>query len=391
LIDFLGEFPEKIAVYCHLCHTYNVKDVFKTFNSGRATFFLMAFISCIFAVGVLKITSSVILPFTIALLLAFVMYPIVKALEKLHFPRFFTVFLVVIIMAAGLYIFGMILFTSGRAIFSLFPKYEKRLTEIYAWAANVFELPYNEDLSFFENLWSQLGVRTWIRNFTFSFSNFFYQFLKNAVMVVLFVVFLLVEAGYFKEKLESAFGQRSGRIKHIGHDLMNQVTRYLAAKFFISLANGLLFALVLRLIGLEFAIVWGLVQFVLNFIPTLGSIVSGLAITLFTLIQFWPEPAPVIMVLVFLLAGNMILGNLLDPKIIGEHLGISPLMVLISLVIWGWIWGFVGMIVAVPMTVIIKIICENIPILEPVSILMGSRKATKAKKAETLNPETEQM
>jgi len=209
--------------------------------------------------------------------------------------------------------------------------------------------------------------------------------------VVLFVVFLLVEAGYFKEKLESAFGQRSDRIKQMGHDLMNQVTRYLAAKFFISLANGLLFALVLHLIGLEFAIVWGLVQFVLNFIPTLGSIVSGLAITLFTLIQFWPAPAPVIMVVVFILVANMILGNILDPKIIGEHLGISPLMVLVSLVIWGWIWGFAGMIVSVPMTVIIKIICENIPILEPVSILIGSRKATQAKKAENVNPETEQI
>jgi len=351
----------------------------------------MVFISCIFAVGVLKITSSVILPFTIALLLAFVMYPMVRTLDKFHFPRFFTVFLVIIIMAAGLYIFGMVLFTSGRAVFSLFPKYEKRLTEIYVWAANVFGLSYNKDLSFFENLWAQLGIRTWIRDFTFSFSNFFYLFLKNAVMVVLFVVFLLVEASYFNEKLETAFEQRSGRIKQMGHDLMNQVTRYLAAKFFISLANGLLFALVLHLVGLEFAVVWGLVQFVLNFIPTLGSIAAGFAISLFALIQFWPDPAPVIMVLVFILAGNIILGNILDPKIIGEHLGISPLMVLVSLVIWGWIWGFAGMVVAVPMTVIVKIICENIPFLEPVSILMGSRKAVNAKKAEIVTPEVEQM
>jgi predicted PurR-regulated permease PerM len=210
-------------------------------------------------------------------------------------------------------------------------------------------------------------------------------------MVVLFVVFLLVEATYFNEKLETAFEQRSDRIKQMGHDLMNQVTRYLAAKFFISLANGLVFAIVLHLVGLEFAIVWGLVQFILNFIPTLGSIAAGFAISLFALIQFWPEPAPVILVLVIILVGNMILGNILDPKIIGEHLGISPLMVLISLLIWGWIWGFAGMVVAVPMTVIIKIICENIPLLEPVSILMGSRKAVHAKKAEIAKSETEQM
>jgi predicted PurR-regulated permease PerM len=78
----------------------------------------------------------------------------------------------------------------------------------------------------------------------------------------------------------------------------------------------------------------------------------------------------------------MILGNILDPKIIGDNVGISPLIILVSLAIWAWIWGFVGMIIAVPMTVIIKIVCENISILEPVSILIGSRRSVQAKKTE---------
>jgi predicted PurR-regulated permease PerM len=140
---------------------------------------------------------------------------------------------------------------------------------------------------------------------------------------------------------------------------------------------------------LEFAIVWGVFQFFLNFIPTLGSIAGGVIISLFALIQFWPEPGPVIVVVVIILAVNLILSNILDPKLIGDHVGLSPLVILVSLSIWGYIWGFAGMVLAVPMTVIIKIICENIPILEPFSILLGSRKSVLAKKVENEKNETQ--
>lgn len=354
----------------------------KPFNSGRAVLFLMIFISCIIAAAVLKIAANVILPFTIAFLLAFVMYPVVKFLDKLRVPRAVSILLVVLIIITGLYILGMVLFTAGSNILSLFPKYESRLTEIYIWIARFFELPYDDSLSFWENLWGQLGIRNWVRGFAFSFSNIFFQFISNAVLVVLFIVFILLEASIFKDKLEAAFENRSEHFYRMGHALMDQVTRYLTAKFFISLATGVLVAVGVWLVGVEFAILWGVLQFILNFIPSLGSIASGVSVSLFALIQFWPNPVPVILVVILVLATNMIIGNFLDPKIIGDHVGISPLMVLISLGIWGYIWGFAGMILAVPMTVIIKIICENIPILEPVSVLIGTRKAVHAKKTE---------
>jgi len=343
---------------------------------------MMVFICCFLAGAVLKIASSVILPFTIAGLLAFVMYPLVKALDKLRCPRFLSVLLIIAIMVAFLWGFGMVLFTSGRMIVAQYPKYESRFTEVYVWAARTFQLPYDESLSFWDNLWGQFGIRTWVYNFTFSFSNIFLKFAANALVVVIFVAFLLLEASYFREKLEAAFEDRSDRINRMGHDLMNQVSRYLAAKFLLSLLNGSIFVVAFYLAGLEFAVIWGIIQFFLNFIPTLGSIVSGIAISLFAVVQFWPDPAPVIIVVAIVLGTNIILGNILDPKIIGDHVGISPLMVLLSLAIWGYLWGFAGMVIAVPMTVIIKIVCENIPMMEPVSILIGSRKSVHAKKAE---------
>ena len=349
----------------------------------------MVFICIIVAATVLKIASTVILPFTIAALLAFVMFPMIKALDKLRIPRTLSILLVVIIIVTGMYIFGMVLFTSGKLIIDQYPRYEDRFTEIYIWAANLFELPYNEDLSFFGNLWGQLGIRHWVRDFTISFSNISLKFISSAVLVVLFLVFILLEAGYFKDKLITAFENRYERIDRMGNEVIAQVTRYLGAKFLISLANGIIFAVAFHIVGLEFAIVWGVIQFLLNFIPTLGSIAAGVGISLFALIQFWPEPAPIIIVVAIILAVNLILCNIFDPKIIGEHVGISPLVILVSLTIWGFIWGFAGMLLAVPMTVIIKIICENIPIMEPISILIGSRRSVEVKKAEYEKTEAE--
>lgn len=354
----------------------------KAFDPPRAIFFLMVFICCIIAGGVLRLTSSVALPFTIAVLLAFVMFPLIKKLDTIRAPRALSIILAVIIIVAGLYVFGMILFSSGVMVVNQFPQYEDRLIEIYTYIARLFDLPFDEDLTFFENLWAQLGIRTFARDFAISLSNMLLQFIIGAVIVILFVVFLLLEASFFKEKLETAFANRSQRIDKMGHDLMSQVTRYLTAKFFISLANGVIFAVSFYFIGLEFAVVWGVLQFLLNFIPNLGSITAGVVISTFALIQFWPDPVPIIIVVAIILAVNLILCNIFDPKIVGEHVGISPLVILASLAIWGWIWGFAGMVLAVPMTVIIKIVCENIPIMEPVSILLGTRKSIRAKKAE---------
>ncbi|AEF80129.1 AI-2E family transporter [Leadbettera azotonutricia] len=359
------------------------KERFRDFNSGRANFFLVAIITCILAGAVLKLTASVILPFTISILLAFVMRPLVAIPEKFRVPRLFSILLAMAVVVAGLTFIGAMLFSSVRGILTLYPKYEDRLTEIYRYLGRFFELPYDEHLSFFENLWGQLGIRSRVRLITLSLSNTFLTFLKDAVMVVIFVVFLLFEAVFFKEKIETAFeGKQAGQIKKITTDIMKEIGRYLSIKFIISLATGLIVGIALRLVGLEFSVLWGIAQFILNFIPVLGSIAVGVAASVFALLQFWPDPGPVIAVVAIMLAANMVIGNVLEPKIMGDNLGISPIVVLLSLLIWGWLWGFAGMILAVPMMVIIKIACESVPVLEPISIMLGSRKAVMAKKSE---------
>jgi len=339
--------------------------------------------------AVLKIAYPVILPFTIAVLLAFVFIPMIKTLNKIRCPRILSIFIVIIIIAAGMSIFGMVLFSSGRMVVMQMPNFEGRFKEIYDWMAEVFSLPNDEGLTFWQNLWGQEIIRNLVRDITISSSSTFFSFISIALLVVLFAVFILMEAGFFKEKLFVAFESQAGNIEGMGNELVSQVTRYLTAKFLISFANGLIFVIAFSIIGLEFAVVWGVFQFLLNFIPTLGSITAGVIISLFALLQFWPDPAPIILIVAIILGVNMIC-NFLDPKIVGDHVGISPLVILVSLSLWGYIWGFAGMVLAVPMTVIIKIVCEHIPIMEPVSVLIGSRKSVLVKKAAKEKAESEE-
>jgi len=353
---------------------------------------MLGFICLLLTGAALKLTTPVVLPFVIAVLLTFVLEPIIYVLEKIKIPRAIGAVVIVMVLGIGVYLVGAILFTSLRTIISLYPKYELRFTEIYIRVASMFDLPYNEQLSLFQNLWAQLDLGSRIQAIALSSSEAFLSFLGNAVMVTLFVVFLLLEMGHFRDRVELAFeGKLSSRIQLIIASTVTQVARYLSTKFVISLATGILVWLILVVIGMDFPVVWGVIALVLNFIPNIGSIACGGGITLFALVQFWRDPTPIIIAGAGVTAINMLLGNILEPKIMGDNLGLSPFVVLVSLLLWGWLWGFTGLIVAVPMTVIVKIICENVPILEPVSILLGSYKAAKLKElaiAAPSNPTT---
>ncbi len=372
-----------------------MKDLYKSFHYGRANFFLVGFIALVLAGGVLKITTPVLLPFIIALLLALVMEPMVVLLQRLHIPRALSIVMVILFIGGGLYLVGLILFSSGRTILSLYPRYERRFLEIYRWIAELYGLPYDEHQSFIRNLWGQLGVRNVVGDLTLSLTNASIGFLKDAVMVLIFVVFLLLESSHLNEKFELAFEDKeSGRIKRIMADILRQVSRYLSVKFYVSLATGVLVTAGLALIGVDFPVVWGVISFILNFIPNIGSIAAGVGVSIFALVQFWPQPGPIVAASAIMLGVNMVIGNVLEPKIQGDNLGLSPFVVVVSLLVWGWLWGFAGLVLAVPMTVMVKIVCENVPVLEPASIILGSYKAAvhrhKAEEAGAAEPPAEE-
>jgi len=350
---------------------------------ARINLFLFSFVALVLAGAVLKLTSSVVLPFIIAVLLTFVLEPVIILLEKIRIPRAIGAIVVVLLIGGGVYVVGVILFASFKTIMTLYPKYEARFTELYILLAQTFKLPYDEHATLIQNLWGQLGIREQVQSLAISTSESFLGFMTDTVMVILFVVFLLIEIGHFRSRIELAFaGIMSSRIQKIVTDVVKQVARYLSVKFFISLTTGILVGVLLAWVGVDFPIIWGVISFILNFIPNIGSIAAGAGVTIFALAQFWPEPGPILAAFATMLGVNMMLGNVVEPRVQGQNLGLSPFIILVSLSMWGWLWGFAGLILAVPMTVIVKIICENVPSLEPVSIMMSSYSVVKQKSQE---------
>ena len=135
-----------------------------------------------------------------------------------------------------------------------------------------------------------------------------------------------------------------------------------------------MFYLVAVLTGLDFALVWGVLAFVFNFIPTIGSIIVTVGTIIMAIIQFMPEWGRIIYVGIMMISIEMVIGNIIDPKLQGVQLNISPIVILISLAIWGYIWGLVGMFLAVPLTSMMQIVCANIPSLKPVAIFLSTGK-----------------
>ena len=341
---------------------------------NHGIFFLLLFL-CIIAAGViLKVTASIVIPVAVAILLSLVFYPgISKLHEKLHFPWWLAILVVFVLFFAIIGSIANIITTGIRSILASLPAYEARLNTIYALIAERFNLEMNTDMTFFQNMWSHISIRNTVGKYALNFTNILYDFTRNLLLVVLFSVFLLTEMHAIKDKVRVAFPQNDGRVKKITHDIVTDVTRYISLKFITSLATGLFVILLFLPIKMKFVVVWGFLAFVLNFIPTFGSIISGVLTVLFALVQFYPSVGTVVYVAAVMLAINLVIGSIIEPRVQGENLGISPFIILVSLSLWGWMWGFVGMLIAVPLMVIVKIICENVSYLKPLGILLGSR------------------
>ena len=196
--------------------------------------------------------------------------------------------------------------------------------------------------------------------------------LSQVVLIILFVGFLFLERVWFGTKLENLMGDQAQarRVSAIIGSIIRRVNRYLLVKALISSATGVAVFLLLSVFDIQFAVAMGLLTFVLNFIPSVGSIIATLIVTLVAYIQ---TPEPQTAVLIFVLTGmiQFILGNVIDPMLMGKTLRLSAFGIIISLAFWGAVWGVPGMFLAVPIMVAVMIVCSHIPAARPVAILLS--------------------
>lgn len=203
-----------------------------------------------------------------------------------------------------------------------------------------------------------------------AFLNGLIRVFKDGVLVLVMAAFMLTEISWFSEKLaviDVGSGEGAKRVAQI----LENVRRYVGIKTVVSIATGLCIWVGLLVLGVEHAIVWGFVAFLLNYIPSIGSAIAGIPPVLFVLVQDGVGWA--LAVALLYLAVNTIFGSIIEPRFQGEGLGLSPLIVFVSLIFWGWVFGPVGMLVSAPLTLVVKIALEEFPDTQWIAVLLGGR------------------
>jgi predicted PurR-regulated permease PerM len=323
----------------------------------------------VFLVGlVLRLAKPVFFPFFLAIFFYFILSPVLAVLVRLKIPKPAAVFLIIITAFFLFYLLGVLFYNSGRAFAASLPDYAQRMNSVFSSIAEKFHLSrFNWD----PWLWSKTLDAGKVANFFLRSMNQVFSFFSTFILIFVFLVFMLSGRGKLKAKVERAFiHQRATKINQIIDKIDRQVQKYLIIKTGISLLSGTLTMVVLLAFGVDFAVLFGFLTFLLNFIPTLGSITSiGLA-SIIAAFQFG-RVLPALWILLILVGLDVVISSVLEPKLMGQGLGLSPLVVLFSLFFWGWLWGIPGMILAVPLMAVIKIVCANVPALIPVAEMMS--------------------
>jgi AI-2 transport protein TqsA len=209
-----------------------------------------------------------------------------------------------------------------------------------------------------------------ITGFALGTLNSVWQIVSGLILIFFFVLLMLIEAPTWRAKLGSAFGssRKQAWLDSIGA-IAQRFRLYLVLRTVIGLVTGALYGAWLWVLGVDFALLWGMMAFLLNFIPTLGSFIVFALASLFALLQLDLQTALIAAAGLFVI--EQVMGNVIEPRVQGRRLSISPLVVLVALLVWGWIWGVVGTLIAVPVTVLMIIAFAHVPALRPIALMLS--------------------
>ena len=340
---------------------------------------LLGFLSAIVLCSVLHIASSMFIPLVIAWFILQVLRPVLKIGNRLSRNAWLNVVLVIaVLVIAGLAGFRF-LAVQVVEFGQVYSNYSDKLTE---WVMRVMEI-FGVPAEAVSNI-DWLGL---LKDHARNISSLIIALSSKFVITFVFLMFMLVEAPFLDDKINKAFGRNSDRVRKILKSISEQVSQYLGTLALISFATGVCAWVVLVALDVKLAAGWGVLTFLLNFIPTVGSIIATIPPVVMAIIQFSPGLFKPVLVLVLLTVIQVTIGNIITPKVVGDRLGVSPVMILLSLLLWGMIWGIPGALLSTPIISIIKIVCENIPVLHPIAVLIGSSEAVRKIPAQT--PEAE--
>lgn len=333
----------------------------------------LAAIAVILALLIIRTAKAVLFPFVLAVFLTYLLDPLLEFAARLRVPKGLAVAGLLVLVFAFVYFLCVGIYEGGRSLAEVLPKYGPRISELGARISGLVRSlrPAVPAAASAASPASAAGpdlgkIAGWVGQGLGSFFNL----AAKLFILFLFTLVMVVGRGRGLAKLASALppSTASGAVAAV-RQINVQVRKYLVIKTLMGLINGLTVWLVCAAFKVDFALLFGILAFVLNYIPSVGSLVSAVIRVGFAYFQFGNFWVP-LWILVITSGADTLMGNLVEPKIMGSGLGLSPLVIIFSLVFWGWMWGIAGMIIAVPVTAVLKIACNNIPALRPVAVLM---------------------
>lgn len=329
---------------------------------------LLSLAAFVVIVAGMRAGADVIVPFLLAVFIAVICAPALDWLERRGLPRAVAMLVVVAaVVGIGIGITGLV-GTSLQRFTNNLPAHTSRLNE---YTRSVEQWLQLRGVPFEAQELRGLLDASRVMRLAADLFNGFGAVLTNAFLILLTVVFILLETASFGVKLRAVAENPDDSLSQV-RSVTGSVKRYLAIKTLTSLATGIIIGISLRLIGVDNAALWGLLAFLLNYVPSIGSIIAAVPAVLFALIGLGVSGA--LATAGVFAAVNALIGSVLEPRFMGRGLGLSTLVVFVSLVFWGWVLGPVGMFLSVPLTMTVKIALGANDNTRWVAVLLGTGK-----------------
>lgn len=330
------------------------------------------FISTIAIVIVLIYGKSLLIPFVFALLLWFLVRKSRHVLDnvgfiKKYFPSWLKSLIPSLILLSVLGFISKLLMANINSLAKSYPLYEANVEMMISKVNDLLQINLVE---YFTAHSGDFDFGTILKKIFKSLTDL----LSNAFIIVIYALFIFLEEANFNTKLKAVFSKNNeyDELSEILEKIEKSITSYIGLKTLISFVTGLASYIVLLLIGIDAPLFWAFLIFLLNFIPTIGSLIGTLFPAVFCLLQFG-EFTPFLMVLGFVGMIQVIVGNLLEPKLMGNSLNISSFVAIFSLSFWGVLWGITGMLLSIPITVIMVIVFAHFDQTRGVAIMLSEK------------------
>ena len=339
--------------------------------------FLLIVAAFVIVVAGMRAAESLLVPFLLSLFIAVIVTPLLSWLNRRGVPNGLSILLIVIMIVIIGFFIGAIVGSSINSFRSDLPEYQARLLSLSdGIQQKLASLGITIEPSQWREIFNPSAALSMAGNTLASFGNL----MTNGFLILLTVMFILAEEVNFTDKLRQAIPGGDKTFEALNR-FTDSVNKYMAIKTLVSLLTGFIIMVSLFIIGVDYYVLWGLLAFLLNFIPTLGSILAAVPAVLLAVVQLGVTEA--VLTATIFVAVNTIVGNILEPRFMGKGLNLSSLVVFLSLVFWGWVLGPVGMLLSVPLTMTVKIALESFDETYWVGVMLGSGKNLPEKIKET--------